>query len=67
MGFTFPSSANGTSSRIDHILSHKFSLRALKKLNQFSIFSDHNAVRLERVKGKTVIKPVSVALSENGY
>ena len=48
MNFTFFSSAHGTFSRIDHILGHKSSLGKFKR-NQTtsSIFSDHNAVRLD--------------------
>ena len=48
MNFTFFSSAHGTFSRIDHILGHKSSLGKFKK-NEIisSIFSDHNAVRLD--------------------
>ena len=39
---------HGTFSRIDHILSHKSSLRKFKKIEIISsIFSDHNAMRLE--------------------
>ena len=48
MNFTFFSSAHGIFSRIDHILGHKNSLGKFKKKNEIipSIFSDHNAVRL---------------------
>ena len=43
--YTFFSSAHGTFSRIDHILSHKSSLRKFKKIEIISsIFSDHNAM-----------------------
>ena len=46
--YTFFSSAHGTFSRIDHILGHKSSLSKFKKIEIISsIFSDHNAVRLE--------------------
>ena len=46
--FTFFSSAHGTLSRIDHILGHKSSLSKFKKIEiSPSIFSDHNAVRLD--------------------
>ena len=46
--YTFFSSAHGTFSRIDHILGHKLCLRKFKKIDIISsIFSDHNAVRLE--------------------
>ena len=49
MNFTFFSSAHGTFSRIDHILGHKSSLGKLKKKIEIipSIFSDHNAIRLD--------------------
>ena len=52
MNFTFFSSANGIFSRIDHILSHKSSLGKLKKKKKeeeviSSIFSDHNAIKLD--------------------
>ena len=43
MNFAFSSSAHGTFSRIDHILGHNF-----KKIKiSPSIFSDHNALRLD--------------------
>ena len=46
--YTFFSSAHGTSSRIEHILGHKSSLSKFKKIEIISsIFSDHNAMRLE--------------------
>ena len=45
--YTF-SSAHGTFSRIDHILGHKSNLSKFKKIEIVSsIFSDHNAVRLD--------------------
>ena len=48
MNFTFCSSAHGIFSRIDHILGHKSSLGKFKKIEIIpSIFSDHNAVRLD--------------------
>ena len=53
--YTF-SSAHGTFSRIDHIFGHKSNLSELKK-NEIvsSIFSDHNAMRLDiNYKIKTV-------------
>ena len=46
--YTFFSSAHGTFSRIGHILGHKSSLSKFKKLGIVSsIFSDHNAMRLD--------------------
>ena len=48
MSFPFFSSAHGTFSKIDHILGHKSALVNSKKIEIFpSIFSDHNAVRLD--------------------
>ena len=48
MNFTFFSSAHGTFPRIDHIPGHKCSLGKFKKIEIVSsIFSDHNAVRLD--------------------
>ena len=48
MNFTFFSSSHRTFSRIDHILGHKSSLGKFKKVEIIpSIFSDHNAVRLD--------------------
>ena len=45
---TFFSSAHGTFSRIGNILGHKSSLSKFKKIEIVSsIFSDHNAMRLE--------------------
>uniref|UniRef100_A0A3Q2HNW1 RNA-directed DNA polymerase n=1 Tax=Equus caballus TaxID=9796 RepID=A0A3Q2HNW1_HORSE len=46
--YTFFSSAHGTFSRIDHMLGNKVSLDKFKKIEIItSIFSDHNAIRLE--------------------
>ena len=48
MNYTFFSSAHRTFSKINHILGHKSSLGKLKKIKIIpSIFSDHNAVRLD--------------------
>ena len=48
MNFTFFSSTHGAFARIDHILGHKSSLGKFKKIEIIpSIFSDHNAVRLD--------------------
>ena len=56
MNFTFFSRAHGNFSRIDRILGHKSSLGKFKKIEIIpSIFSDHNAVRLDiNYKKKTV-------------
>ena len=57
MNFTFFSTAHGTFSRIDHILVHKSSLGKLKKIEIIpSIFSDHNAVRLDLNYRRKTIK-----------
>ena len=46
--YTFFSSAHGTFSRIDHILGHRSNLSKFKKIEIVSsIFSDHNAMRLD--------------------
>ena len=46
--YTFFSSAHRTFSRIDHILGHKSNLNKFKKIKIVSsIFSDHNAMRLD--------------------
>ena len=46
--YTFFSSAHGTFSRIDHILGYKSNLSKFKKIEiKSSIFSDHNAIRLD--------------------
>ena len=56
INFTFFSSAHRTFSRIDHILGHKSSLGKFKKIEIISsIFSDHNAVRLDvNYRGKNI-------------
>ena len=57
MKFTFFSSTHGTFSRIDHILGHKASLGKFKKIEIIpSIFSDHNAVRLDLNYRRKTIK-----------
>ena len=46
--YTFFSNAHGTFSRIDHILGHKSNLSKFKKTEIVSsIFSNHNAMRLD--------------------
>ena len=54
--YSFFSSAHGTFSRIDHILGHKSNLSKFKKIEIVSsIFSNHNAMRLDiNYKKKTV-------------
>ena len=51
------SSAQGTFSRIDHILAHRSSLGKFKKTEIIpSMFSDHNAVRLDLNYRRKTIK-----------
>ena len=59
MNFTFFSSAHGIFFKIDHILGHKSSLGKFKIIEIIpSIFSDHNAVRLDvNYKKKTIKNP----------
>jgi len=46
--YTFFSSAQGTFSRIDHILGHKPNISKFKKIEIISsIFSNHNTMRLD--------------------
>ena len=55
--YIFFSSAHGTFSRIDHILGHKSSLGKFKKIEIIlSIFSDHNAMRLDINYWKKICK-----------
>ena len=57
MNFTFFSSVHGTFSRIDHILGHKSSLGKCKKIEIIpSMFSDHNALRLDLNYRRKTIK-----------
>ena len=66
MNFTFFSSAHGTFSRIDHILGHKSSLGKFKKIEIIpSIFSDHNAVRLDLNYRRKTIKNSNIGRLNN--
>ena len=57
MNFTFFSSAHETFSRIDDFLGHKSSLGIFKRIEIIaSIFSDHNAVRLDLNYRRRTIK-----------
>ena len=59
--FTFFSSAQGTFSRIHHILGHKSSLGKFLKIEiTSSIFSDHNVLRLDVNNRKKAIKNISL-------
>ena len=57
--YTFFSSAHGIFSKIDHIMGHKSNLSKFKKIEIVSsIFSNHNAMRLDiNYKKKTVKNP----------
>ena len=57
MNLNFFSSAQGTFPKIDHILGHKSSLGKFKKIAIISsIFTDHNAVRLDVNDRKKLLK-----------
>ena len=61
MHFTFFSTAFWTLYRIDHILGHKSSLSKFKKIEIiWSIFSDHNVVRLDVNYRKKTIKNTNI-------
>ena len=61
MNFTFFSSAHGNFSRIDHILGHKSSLGKFKEIEIISsIFSDHNAIRLDVNHRKKAIQNTNI-------
>ena len=61
MNFTFLSSEHGTFSRIDHILGHKSILGKFKTIEVIpSIFSDHNAVRLDVNYRRKTIKTSNI-------
>ena len=65
--YTYFSSAHGTFSRIDHMLGHKTSLNKFKKTEIISsIFSHHNAVKLEishkENTGKVILRGKFIAL-----
>ena len=56
--YTFFSSAYGTFSRTDHILGHRSNLSKFKKIEIISsIFSDHNAARLD-INNRKKKKPI---------
>ena len=64
INFTFFSSAHGTLSKIDHILDH--SLGKFKKIETIpSIFSDHNAVRLDLSYRRKTIKNYNILRLNN--
>ena len=62
--YTFFSSAHGTISRMDHILGHKSNLSKFKKIEiASSIFSDHNAMRLDINYKKKTVRNTNTKLS----
>ena len=65
--YTFFSSPHGMFSRIDHTLGHKSSLSKFKKIEIIlSIFSDHNAMRLEiNYRGKKSKKHKHMEAKQN--
>ena len=65
--YTYFSSAHGTFSRRDHMLGHKTSLNKIKKIEIISsIFSDHNAMKLEiNYKEKTTEKHTKTWMLNN--
>ena len=66
--YTFSSSAQGTFSRIDHILCHKSNLSKLRKIEILSnIFSDHNAMRLDINYKKKTVKNTSTQRLNNTF
>ena len=65
---TFFSSAHGTFSRIDHILGHNSSLGKLKKIEIVSsIFSYHNAMRLDINYRKKFVKNTKIQMEAKKY
>ena len=66
MNFTFFSSAQGTFSRVGHILGHKPSLGKFKKIEIIpSIFSDHIAIRLDINYRRKTIKNSNIWMLNN--
>ena len=65
--YTFFSSEHGTFSRRDHIIGHKSNLSKLKKIEIVSsIFSDHNAMRLDiNYRGKQCKKHKHVEIKQH--
>ena len=63
--YRFFSSAHGTFSRIDYILGHKSSLGKFKKIEIISsIFSDHNAMRLDINYRKNTVKNTNMEVKQ---
>ena len=69
MNFTFFSSAHGTFSRIDHILSHKSSLGKFQKIEiSSSFFSDHKVVKLDvNYRKRKLLKIKNMERKQHAY
>ena len=66
--YTFFSSADGTFSRIDHILGHKSNLSKFKKTEVMSsIFSNHNAMRLDITYKKNTVRNTNIWRLNNTF
>ena len=66
--YTFFSSAHGTFSKIGHILGHKLNLSKFKKMEIISsIFSDHNAMRLDINYKKKPVRNTNTWKLNNGF
>ena len=67
-GYTFFSSAHGTFSRIDYILGHKSNLSKFKKIEIVSsIFSNHNAMRLDINYKKKIVRNTNTWVLSNAF
>ena len=63
--YTLFSSAHGTFSRIDYILGHKSNLSKFKKIETVSsIFSNHNAMRLDINYKKKIVRNTNMWASQ---
>ena len=66
--YTFYSSAHGTFSRRDHILGHKSNLSKFKKTEVMSsIFSNHNAMRLDITYKKNTVRNTNIWRLNNTF
>ena len=64
--YTFLSSTHGTFSRIDHILGHRSNLSKFKKIEFVSsIFSYHNAMRLDINYKKKTVRNTNVEIHQH--
>ena len=68
INFTFFSSAHGTFSRIDHILGHISNFSEFKKIEIVSsIFSNHNAMRLDINYKKETVRNINTWRLNNTF